>query len=765
MLKPLPPLLCLAATTVLGLAAPALPADSQCTSEPGSKPAATTPRCVQLDPITIFGSARDARDVAGGASYITPEELQAFETTDVARALRRVPGVSIQIEDGWALRPNISIRGTATERSSRITLLEDNVLIAPAPYAAASAYYFPTFGRIHAVEVLKGPASITQGPYTVGGALNLLTTPIPAERRGMLQGEVGSDSTWRVHAWYGDRQDRFGYLVETHQWRSDGYQSIDRSGADAGLEKEDYLAKLAFYSDPGAALSQQLDIKLQTSDETSQQSYLGLTDADFARDPLRRYGVSKLDEMNNEHDQVVLNWRVESESGLGATLTAYSNETARAWYKTEGMDFDGSENPQSFQRTSWASIVSAINEGDSLGGLDPTELQAVLNGADTAAGAIQVRNNAREYYSRGIQLTFDRVVESGGITHSLQAGLRYHEDEEDRLQRNDTYQQVNGELVLSAVGLEGNAGNRIQTAEAWAFHVFDRIDWSSWTFTPGLRYESIDLARKRYFTNSADPSSRAPDNFRDSRSNDVDIWLPGMGAIYRMGDGWQMVAGVHKGFAVPGNAPGVEPEESVNYEYGVRHEGEFGTLEAMGFFNDYSNLVGVCTNSSGSDCEPGDAFNGDAVEIPGLEIAWNHLVELDSGWNVPLQAAYTWMDADFQTQFESDFFGQVEPGDPVPYIPESQLWLAVGLENGSWAFDVSVNFVDGVCTTARCGSLERTESATLVDLAAHYRLNESLEVYGVLENAGDDLYIAGRQPYGARPNKSRTFIFGARLSF
>lgn len=749
----------------IALLTPPLSADSECRTAGDTDGKATAPSCLQLETITIFGSAGEARDVAGGASYITPQELQAFDTTDVARALRRVPGVSIQVEDGWALRPNISIRGTATDRSSRVTLLEDNVLIAPAPYAAASAYYFPTFGRIHAVEVLKGPASITQGPYTVGGALNLISTPIPAERRGLLQGEFGSDSTWRVHAWYGDREERFGYLVETHQWQSDGYQAIDRSGRDTGLNKEDYLAKLAFYSDPAAALHQQLEIKLQSSDETSDQSYLGLTDADFAQDPLRRYGVSELDEMNNDHDQVVLSWRVETGNGIGAVLTAYSNDTSRAWYKTEAFDFDGSQHPQAFSGTSWANVVEAINAGESLGGFTPDELQAVLDGADTAPGAIQVRNNSRDYYSRGVQLGFDRLLETGGVTHSLQAGIRYHEDEEDRLQRSDNYQQIGGELVLNQVGLEGNAGNRIQSAEAWAVYVFDRIDWENWTLTPGLRFESIDLGRVRYFENSENPASRDPDNFRDSRSNEVDIWLPGMGAIYQLNAEWRAVAGIHKGFAVPGSQPGVDPEESINYEYGLRYEGDLGSFEAMGFFNDYSNLVGVCTNSSGANCEPGDAFNGDAVHIPGLELTWSASIPLEGSWSVPLRAAYTWMDAEFETAFDSEFFGTVEPGDPVPYIPESQLWFAAGLENGPWAFDVSLNLVDDVCTTADCGEFERTESATMVDLAAHYRLSESLEFYGVVENATDEFYIAGRQPYGARANKARTFILGARFSF
>jgi len=721
--------------------------------------------CAQLEVLTIFGTALSSRDVAGGASVVTPDDLEEFVTTDVVRALRRVPGVSLQIEDGWALRPNISIRGSASERSSRVTLMEDNVLIAPAPYAASSAYYFPTFGRIHSVEVLKGPSSITQGPYTVGGAVNLTSTPVPQGNSGMLQGEYGSDNTWRVHGWYGGGGDKARFLVETHQWQSDGYQKIDRSKANTGFDKQDYLGKLSFNSDPAARVYQQLDIKLQHSKEDSQQTYLGLTDRDFDDDSLRRYGASLYDEMHNKHDQVAFDWRLETQNGLGLTITGYDNKTRRAWYKTERLDIDGSENPQTFSGTSWSNVIAAVNTGNSLDGLTADELQAILNGADTAEGSIQVRNNSREYYSRGIQMVFDYALQSGSVSHSLQAGLRYHRDQEDRLQRNDTYQQLNGQLILNETGLEGNAGNRVQNANAWAAYAYDRIEWSNWTLTPGLRYENIDLSRTRWKTNSDDPASRDPDNYRDSRENKVDIWLPGMGALYEFNASTRLVAGIHKGFAVPTNAPGVDPEESVNYEFGVRHEAGSLNVEAMFFFNDYSNLVGVCTNSSGGDCEPGDAFNGQGVHIPGIELTFSTQFDLGADWEMPLQLTYTWMNAEFQSDFDSEFFGEVQKGNPVPYVPENQLWASLGLERGAWSFYLSANYVESVCTEASCGEFEKTEAATLFDLAAHYRISDKWRLYAVAENLADKTYIAARDPYGARPNKPQTFMLGARLDF
>ncbi len=117
---------------------------------------------LSIEEMTIIGDREDAANTAGSAQVLDSEELEKYAFADVQQILRAVPGVSVQLEDGYGLRPNLSIRGTATERSGRITLLEDNVLIAPAPYSAPSAYYFPTAGRMHQVEVLKGSAAIKQ---------------------------------------------------------------------------------------------------------------------------------------------------------------------------------------------------------------------------------------------------------------------------------------------------------------------------------------------------------------------------------------------------------------------------------------------------------------------------------------------------------------------------------------------------------------------------------------------------------------------------
>ena len=713
--------------------------------------------------ITVVGSQAEAQGVAGSAHFISQEELEKFSYSDIQRIGREVPGVSIQLEDGYGLRPNISIRGVATERSGRITLLEDNVLIAPAPYSAPSAYYFPTAGRMYAFEVLKGPAAVTQGPYTIGGALNMISTPIPDEMQGMVMAEGGEDATYRVHAHYGGEVGNgLGFLVETHQWGTDGFQDLDNGGGDTGLRLEDYTLKLRYASSDSR---HQLDFKFQYADQDSEQSYLGLIDADFDKDPYRRYGISELDNIATEHYQYILRYKLELTDSLTFAVTGYNNEHERDWFKTEGLDADGSTSAGEFSRVSWFNVVQALNQGNSIDPLTPMELQGILDGTiDTAPGSIQVRSNAREYFSRGVQFSLNWNGDLGATRHNLEIGVRYHEDEEDRLQRNSTYHQENGRLVLDDLGLLGNAGNRVQEAEAIAVHIYDQIEWGNWVFSPGIRYEDIDQKRTRWRDRGEQADAR--NIFRDSRKNSTKVWLPGLGMLYRMSDNLTLLAGVHKGFTAPSNAPDVKEEKAINYELGLRYASNGLRGEVIGFLSDYDNILGECTSSSGTDCTVGDAFNGDAATVAGVEALLSVNLTPDRTFNTPLSFAYTYIDAEFDTDISgTDFFGDVSKGDPIPYIPEHQLRVSAGIELSRWRAYVSANYVDEVCVRASCGDFERTDDTLIVDIAAHYLFTDRISLFGRMENITGEEDILGRHPYGARPNKNRTVIGGVRIGF
>ena len=159
--------------------------------------------------------------------------------------------------------------------------------------------YFPTTGRINSVEVLKGPAAITQGPRTIGGAINLVSTPIPADEfGGEVVQELGDNGMMRTHAVVGGDNGTIGAMVEVHEHSTDGFDSIANVGGDTGFDKSDFMAKLRYAFD-----NHELALKIVDVDETSEQSYVGLSQYSFQQNPRRRYGMTQHDVMNNDGDQ------------------------------------------------------------------------------------------------------------------------------------------------------------------------------------------------------------------------------------------------------------------------------------------------------------------------------------------------------------------------------------------------------------------------------------------------------------------------------
>lgn len=109
----------------------------------------------KIEQISIFGSKNPLDTTPGSAHQITEAELETFKYSDIMRTLASVPGVYIQEEDGYGLRPNIGMRGTGQNRSEKITVMEDGVLAAPAPYASPAAYYFPPQAECNRLKSLR----------------------------------------------------------------------------------------------------------------------------------------------------------------------------------------------------------------------------------------------------------------------------------------------------------------------------------------------------------------------------------------------------------------------------------------------------------------------------------------------------------------------------------------------------------------------------------------------------------------------------------
>ena len=215
-----------------------------------------------MERVMVIGNAERAQDLTGSAQFIDKETLDQNNYTDINRVLRQVPGVNIQEEEGYGNRPNIGLRGGRSERSADITLMEDGILIAPAPYAAPSAYYFPRVNRMEAVEVRKGSSTIKFGPRTTSGAVNLISSSVPSEQEIEALVGYGTENTQRLQGHYGDSiafgSGNFGFVIDASHDATDGFKEIDIVGGDTGYSIQDIMGKMKFSTDPTADIFQSL---------------------------------------------------------------------------------------------------------------------------------------------------------------------------------------------------------------------------------------------------------------------------------------------------------------------------------------------------------------------------------------------------------------------------------------------------------------------------------------------------------------------------
>jgi len=711
-------------------------------------PSSPPPQAVIYDRVSVVGRSDGMIKIPGSAHVIGKVEIERYEHDDVQRLLRQVPGINIQEEEGFGLRPNIGIRGTGVERSQKVLLLEDGVPIAPAPYSAPAAYYSPSAGRMEAIEVRKGSSSIRQGPLTTGGAINYVSSSIPDRLGGTVDVAGGEDGTVKLKANAGATYEHFAFLVETYRLENDGFKHLD-GGGDTGFELQDYLLKLRLQSGDDARVYQALELKAGHTEQDADETYLGLTRADFDRDPYRRYRASQEDRLVTDHDQVQLRYFVRPRADLDVVTTLYRNDFFRNWRKNE--------------RVLGVRNNLVLDQPE----LFATELAILRGDADSPDDALTVRNNRRDYYSEGIQSAVTWQLRGARTLHQLQFGFRWHRDAEDRFQEDDLFAMRGGRLVLTSPGAPGSQSNRIAEAEALAFFVQDEISFGRWTLTPGIRFESIDLMRTDYGRD--DPRRQGPTSVR---RNEVDVAIPGLGLTYRLSPEHYVFASVHRGFSPPSpsSREPVDAEDSISYEVGTRWGRGSSQAEAVFFFSDYDNLVGTDTLSSGGG-GTGDQFNGGAVEVLGLELSYVTDLYRRGDAHLPLRLAYTYTRSEFLTSFTTSFADwapAVERGDELPYVPAHQLYAELGFETDRWGAFVSANFVDEMRTRAGSGPIvepHRIEEHLVFDLAASYRLLDRYRFYLQVRNLLDDAYVVARRPYGLRPGLPRTVLAGISFGF
>ena len=704
-----------------------------------------SPIDVIADQSRLSGSGQNYYRLPGSISLISKAEVLEFNDTDINRVIGQVPGVYTQEEDGYGLRPNIGMRGTGLERSAKINMMEDGILIAPAPYSSPAAYYSPTAGRMESFEIRKGSSQIKYGPHSTGGAINYVSASIPQHLDFSGGISLGENSTHIAKFKTGISSNNFGLMFQTHLDNTDGFKELD-GGGETGYDKKDFLFKGRLNTNSDFAA---VEVKISQTEELSHETYLGLTNSDFDKNPYRRYAASKNDLMDANHDQITLTGVIKILQNLDLTSTVYNNDFHRNWYKLNKVNGD--------------KIGSILNQDEG------TEVSySLLSATNSDDDIYDIKANNRIYNSKGLQTILRSNFSLFNTNHNLMIGIRQHSDEMDRYQWSDLYKMNNGNLIMTTAGVkgEGSKNNRLYSANANSIFFEDEIKFNKFTVIAGTRYEEISLERKDW-GNDLDRDSTAA----SIKSASLNVLIPGLGVSYQLANGIQIFTGIHNGFSPPG--PGIDdedevlPEESINFELGSRFNQGFHSAEFVAFYNDYKNLLGEDTEATGSGTYA--QFNGGKVLIQGLELSYGNLFSLN-GFLLPITFSYTFTDAKFKNNFDSEFdpWGNVSIDDELPYIPRNMFHAQIGLQKGKLRSYLRLKHVDETRTIAGKGelsSLNSTSSLNVIDLVTKYQFNQNISLDMKVNNLTNSKAIVSTRPAGYRPNMPRQFITSLIFDF
>jgi len=717
-----------------------------------------------LSPFNVIGSKEDIPVLEGTGSVLETTDLKAFFHTDVNDILKEVPGVYLRGEEGYGLFPNISLRGVDSHRSAKVTILEDGIPSSPSPVSDPAAYYSPTAGRMSGFEILKGSSQMKYGPNTTGGIINYISTPIPENQKSHLRASYGEYNERVAHAFSGGKTElgpgKLGYLVEIFDHRTDGFKTINSLGNAVGgkapISKNDITLKLGYEFGEG----DYIEFKAGRTDLDADVSYIGLTSQDFAANPYQRYHNTKLDNMDSEQTRYYLRYLKEIDEDTTFKATAFHNEFDRDWYKIGKVRVNDNSNDAggiTYINDKKLATYRLIEEWKSIGKgtFSSSDHINMLRGSGamstanlTGNGQVKYKHNDRNYKNTGIQASISKQWEN----HNFELGGRYTKDHYTyKDYTEDIYNVSNADdgtaslsYVSSTYEQKGSKKDRI--SKAWETYLTDEILLDSLTLSPGIRYTSVEY------------------DYNNSKRSVSDV-LAGIGGTYDLG-AHLLFAGVHQGHALPGYSAAtnsLDEEKSLGFEIGSR-----GSLSSINYELAYFNtkIKDMIAVPSGATGQGDEASNIGEATIDGIELMLSKDLVADASFSVPLSISSTFTNAEFDTATKADAGDRYtggSPGNKIPYVPEVQYNIRLGLVYENWSSYLNYHWQDEVYTDAVNNSI--IDDYGTLDWSGFYDIKPGVTLFAKVTNLADEKYAVSDMPDGLRTGAPRVTTLGMEFDF
>ncbi|QJD93059.1 TonB-dependent siderophore receptor [Duganella dendranthematis] len=389
------------------------------------------------------GLQNSVKNFAGARTLVNKEEIDETGAVNIGDVLRRIPGVQSTDNSGTAgsaISLNIGIRGLTGRYSPRSTVLLDGIPLAVAPYGQPQLSFAPV--SLNNIESID----VVRGGGAVRYGPQNVGGIINFRSRSIPEGEGIS----------GDASVRYNHFSEGDGNRQ--YSAFVGGTASNGL---------------GVALM-----------------YSGMEGSEWRQGSDERVNdvAIKFRYPLDNHSEVygkVSYYDVLSRTPGGLTVAQYK---ADPFQNTRPTDF-------------WSGDRHGVDVGylNTISTTQEFEIKAYYNesfrqSALINAAKTQITWQPRNYEVLGIEPRYTQRFNASGMVHDVTVGYRYLRERGDD----------NSYLQTVATGANGAIGTFVNSTDAHAAYIDDRIALGQWRITPGVRYEQIsstrnDLAAKSTF--------------------------------------------------------------------------------------------------------------------------------------------------------------------------------------------------------------------------------------------------------------------------
>lgn len=725
----------------------------------------------------IDKALREQRDSDSIESVVSADAIGQLPDDNAAEALQRVPGVSIERDQGEGRF--VTIRGSAPDLNS-VYINGVNVPSSEPGSRAVSLDVLPS-ELIQSLSVVK-TLTPDLDANSLGGTVNIRSlsgfdhegffytfsgegayNPLVSRTSPKISGAVSNVFS------LGDGTDNFAVaLAVSAQQRTFGSDNTETGGGwnfDNGPRLEEFEARDYQIQRDRLGVGLNFDYK---PDELSNY-YLRTMYSRFSDDEQRHAAIlefedAQLDgELGDAAGARELKDRVDTQEVMSFT---FGGEKSIGLWTVSGQGAYS----ESSEESPYA-IASAIFENDFTNvGFSNNRKPRVIGGADYfdpssfELSEIEEEETSSTDTLKSIQMDFARLWDLNGFDSQVKFGAKFSRRDINNDVNTSIYEDFAGISTNLAAYSEGDLdfdlgpfGQQISgsalndqldllsrdaaideeqsrindfemTEDINAAYVMNTVDINNWTIIGGVRYEGTSFTAKgTSVTNGAFGAV--------SRNNDYFHILPGLHAKYQLGKDTivraaytnvvvrptfdQLAPGItidndEAGF---GN-PDLEPLEATNFDLGIeRYLGKAGVISAFLFYKDIENFV-FETDVAGTGAfvafdEALTFQNGDDAEVYGIELAYSQ--QLD--WlSYPFNMTIIGGNATYtQSSAEISSLGQTRDIE-LPSQSERVGNAFIGWQDSKFSMRLSANYNSGFL--AEVGSIENE----LNDLTADEQL-------------------------------------------